>query len=333
MKPTVVYTRPRDWERGGYSSDVLDMTYVPISGEVPLKRNGRYAGDGIGDVVTKKGLDLLIEVIKEKKPDFFFHAIHAKITHPTLEKIRHLSPKTRIIVADGNGPGGVSRYVKEHRDHTDAVLLNSRDPKVREDYLKIGFKGNQIGTLYDGFDPKEHVPSKREPDFDVFFAGSNLITKSGKHIYPNGHFRFLMMSMMVERFKAAIHGYRAEWPFPVRPHLSHPKYFPAFQTAKIVLNVNHLDLERYYTRRTIHCGASGRMYLLKYIPGMENDFENHKHLVWVKTPDQAVEQVDRYLLEKKEREEIASAGRALFLEKHTWQARLKEFEHFVLALL
>ena len=99
MKPIVVYTRPRDWSLTGYSSDKLDLIYVPISGENPVKRNGRPAGDGIGDVLTKLGVNTLLQVIREKQPQVFFHAIHAKVGEPLLRQIRAMSPQTKIIVA------------------------------------------------------------------------------------------------------------------------------------------------------------------------------------------------------------------------------------------
>lgn len=333
-KPVVVYTRPRNWATGGYGSEVLDLVYVPISGKTPVKRNGRPVGDGIGDVVTKAGVDELLRVVEERQPDFFFHSIHAKVGAALLAKVRDICPKTRILVMDGNNPDRVSKYVMEHRSFVHGVLLNSQDPGVYRAYMKEGFESKRIGTLYDGFIPAEHPAPSVKPIHDCFFAGSNIRGPNGFHFYPNGALRQRFMTELAGACKFDFHGYKEEWSVPVKPRLNYPEYYQAFHRAKIAVNVNHLDLVRYYTRRTIHAGSSGRLYLVKYIPEMEKDFGmNGEHIAWFKTVEEGLELVRYYLEHEKEREEVAARCRALFLEKHTWQARLREFESYVLSFV
>jgi hypothetical protein len=333
-KPVVVFTRPRDWATGGYGSDLLELVYVPISGEKPVKRNGRPVGDGIGDVVTKQGVDLLMKTITERQPDFFFHSIHAKVGHALLSMIRAASPKTKILVMDGNNPDRVSKYVMEHRSFVHGVLINSRDPGVYRAYLREGFDPKRIGTLYDGFVPAEHPAPTIKPTYDCFFAGSNIKGPGGFHFYQNGAFRQRFMLELFEVCKFDMHGYTEEWSVRVKHRLNYPEYYAAFHGAKIAVNVNHLELARYYTRRTIHAGASGRLYLVKYIPGMEEDFGmNGQHVAWFSTVEDGLSLVRHYLENEKEREEVAASCRKLFLEKHTWQARLKDFEQYVLSFV
>jgi len=333
--PTVVFTRPRDWNQGHYFSNLLNLVYVPISGDVPKKRSGRLAGDGIGDVLTTLGVRTLLMQIDELKPEIFFHSIHAKITHPLLKKIREKSPKTKIVVMDGNFPNDVSKYVKEHRKFVDAVLLNHDDPAVLQAYKKAEFASNQIGLLWDGFVLEEHPTPVHytKTIYDCFFAGSNLHNNKQVHFYPGGKFRQSFILQVKDRFRLALYGYQKEWPIPVIGHATHIEYYKTFHVAKITLGANHLDLHRYYTRRTIHSGASGRMFITKYIPGMEEDFENHKHLVWFKNITEGLNLIDSYLQNDKARETVAAQGRKLFLERHSWEARLREFERFVYALL
>lgn len=334
MKPVVVYTRPRDWTMGGYASDKLDLIHVPISGDNPVKRNGRPAGDGIGDVLTKLGVAKLLQAVQEKKPQVFFHAIHAKVNEPILRKIRSISPKIKIVVANGNDPNKVSPYVTGHREFVDAVLLNSQDPVVWNLYREKGFAENQVGVLYDGFELKDHPAPTVKPKFDCFFAGSNQVNDKGVHIYQNGRFRKQFIYRVRESFNLDLHGHTHEWGVPVLKRLNYPQYYQSFHDAKIAVNVNHLELVRYYTRRTIHAGASGRMYIVKYIPGMEADFgENGEHLAWFNTIEQGLDRIDYYLQNEKLREEVAARCRGLFLCRHTWFSRMKEFEKFVLALL
>jgi hypothetical protein len=333
-KPCVVFTRPRDWAKGGYASEKLDLVYVPVSGDQPIKRNGRPAGDGIGDQVTKKGIDLLVKEIATRKPEVFFHSIHAKIGPVVLARIRALSPKTLIVVMDGNDPDRVSRYVLQHRSFVHAVLLNSRDPRTITAYVKEGFRPNRIGTLYDGFVPAEHPAPREKPKFDCFFAGSNNRSDKGVHKFPNGLLRQRFVLAVRGGFKLDLHGYSQEWGQGCAPRLNYPEYYQEFHRARIAINVNHLELERYYTRRTIHAGASGRMYVVKYIPGMEKDFgENGNCLAWFNTVPEGMDLISYYLENDAEREAAAAKCRKLFLERHSWQARLREFEDFVVQLL
>lgn len=335
-KPVVVFTRPADWATGGYASERLELVHVAVSGPAPVKRNGRPAGDGIGDVVTKAGADRLVAAVKERRPDILFHSIHAKIGEGILSRVRDFSPKTRIVVMDGNDPDRVGRYTAGHRKYVDAVLLNSADPGTFAQYRRAGFGEREVGTLHDGFVPGEHPgpPPGLAPRYDCFFAGSNILGPKGVHLYPNGHFRQRFMLAVRGGFKLALHGYPGEWGPWVLPRLHYPEYYRAFHCARIALNVNHLDLERYYTRRTIHAGASGRLYLVRYVPGMERDFgENGEHVAWFRSIEEGMALIGHYLENGEERERAAARCRKLFLERHTWRARLAEFEEFALRLL
>lgn len=332
--PTVVYTRPRDWHAGGYTSDRLNMVYVAISGDFPKKRNGRPVGDGIGDVISKTGVEILYNAVKKYQPQIFFHSIHAKVDSHIMMEVKRLSPNTKIVVMDGNDPHKMSKYVSTHRKFIDAVLLNSKDLRTKQYYYDAGYPKECVGTLYDGFIPAEHPVPKITPKFDCFFGGSNLREPNGTHRFENGLLRYKFMTAIKSNFALDLHGLFVEWGFKTAERLNYPAYYTAFHNAKIALNVNHLELRQYYTRRTIHSGSSGRMYILKYIPGMEEDFgDNREHAAWFSTIGEGVELVREYLLNNKKREETASKCYQLFLQHHSWQARLKEFEDFVYSIV
>lgn len=329
--PTVVFTRPRDWADGGYGSNKLNLVYVPISGPRPRKRNGKLAGDGIGDVVTSKGTDMLIQAFKDYQPDMFVHGIHRKILEPLLKNLRRISPKTLFACVDGNQPHAASTYARKYRAYTEAVLINSKDPSTIKKYKLCGYKIEDVGTLYDGFTPTEHPLSPVPPDYDCLFAGGNhLVPMTKKWRFPGGKFRRDFVYAMAHNFNLLLHGTPREWPqLNCQGVLGYPHYFPALQRAKIILGCNQYQLGQYYTRRTVHALASGRMFLTRWIPGMDNDFENHKHLVWFKTVDEAVELMRYYLLNNEKRKEIGREGRVLAMNKFTWEARLRDFEEWV----
>jgi len=64
--------------------------------------------------------------------------------------------------------------------------------------------------------------------------------------------------------------------------------------------------------------------LTNYFPGIEKLFENHKHLTWFKTTDEAIEIMDYYLANPAKHWKIKQAGYREFLKNHTCVHRILE---------
>lgn len=90
--------------------------------------------------------------------------------------------------------------------------------------------------------------------------------------------------------------------------------------AKIVINeAIHDDLNM----RVFETLACKRLLLTEDIPAVRDHFEDGKHLVLFKTVDEAIEKAKYYLAHEAERNAIAEAGYAEFLDKHTYAHRAK----------
>jgi spore maturation protein CgeB len=97
-----------------------------------------------------------------------------------------------------------------------------------------------------------------------------------------------------------------------------------WRAAKVCLNVNHFnDIELYYSDRQLIAMASGRPLVCHYVPGLEREFENWKHLVWYKEPNELVDSVQRLLGDESLRRRIGQAGKAEVIANHTWEARIR----------
>jgi len=341
MKPVVLYTRPAAWRR--FESDKLNLIYVPLAGSRPVRKSGKPAGDGPLALANKDGIERLVNAMRKHQPQVLLRAVNTGMSRTAHERVREASPKTVIMLMDGNEPTGLSKYAERYgieRGLIDMYLLNSRDERVLGKYRDAGLK---VATLYDGFDPAEHKPNPKQPRADCFFGGSNRRRKVPRNDpltgftrevwewdFPNGQFRFDFISHARMRYRLNLHGASKEWPYQVKPILHYPAYFKAFQRAKIALGCNHYDLERYYTRRVMHAGASGRAFVTRYIPGMEKDFgENGKHVAWFKTVDGGLATIERLLKDEKGRVAMGRRCRRLFIRDHSWEARLREFEKIV----
>jgi len=336
-KPTVVFTRLTDWVNGGYSSDVLNLVYVQVGGVNPRKHDGSPIADGIGDMVTDEGRQDLLKSVKKYEPEILLHFVHRRIGTNLMTEIKRISPKTLIVVADGNQPHAISAYVKKHRKYIDGVLLNSSNAESYAKYNDLNYKPRMIGKLCDGFVPVHHELGNVPIEHDCYFAGSNLFKRRGRHEivwrFPNSKNRNEFIVAAKKKFDLIVHANEGNWPFPVKKILQYPEFYRAFHKAKISLGMNQFNLTRYYTRRLIHGGASSSLYITGYIPGMEKDFENHVNMAWFHTIEEGLELIEYYLNNDKEREKVAKQQRKHFLKHHSWEARLKEFEKYAKKIL
>ena len=71
--------------------------------------------------------------------------------------------------------------------------------------------------------------------------------------------------------------------------------------AKIVLGMNiYNDIYQYFSNRNLFTLGCGGFLLTHYVPGLEQLFQNHKHLVWYESYDEAVDLIKYYLNPKRE---------------------------------
>ncbi|MEN6350696.1 MAG: glycosyltransferase [Syntrophomonas sp.] len=93
----------------------------------------------------------------------------------------------------------------------------------------------------------------------------------------------------------------------------------AYASSKIVLGVHSVDdSPTMMSMRTFEILGCGAFYLTQWTPAIENLFENHKHLVWSKSPEETLHLVDFYLAHPEARESIARKGQEEVYNKHTY---------------
>jgi len=91
------------------------------------------------------------------------------------------------------------------------------------------------------------------------------------------------------------------------------------------LNVNHFnDIQNYYSDRQLIAMASGKPLVCKYIPGLENEFENGKHCLWYYDEPELVKHVKSLLANPSLAARIGAAGKEEVLKNHTWEARVRD---------
>lgn len=94
-----------------------------------------------------------------------------------------------------------------------------------------------------------------------------------------------------------------EWP------AYHEELVKICRSASVILGTNRTQqVEGYFSNRTFLTLASGGFHLTAYVPGLEQLFENHHHLVWFHDPDECLELLAYYLKRPETRQKIAHQG-------------------------
>jgi hypothetical protein len=95
--------------------------------------------------------------------------------------------------------------------------------------------------------------------------------------------------------------------------------------AKIVYGESaRSDIHGYWSDRVYRILGHRGFFLTRYVPGLEDTFTNHEHLVWGRDDDEIAALADRYLTDEPARRRIAAAGFAHVRAHHTYDHRALE---------
>jgi len=83
-----------------------------------------------------------------------------------------------------------------------------------------------------------------------------------------------------------------------------------------------LPVDGYTSNRLYNILSSGGFALVRHFPGIEQLFENHKHLVWFQDPLEALEIIKHYTSHPSDCQKIRAAGRELYYRKHSARERV-----------
>jgi hypothetical protein len=329
----VLVTRPKQWD--GTKIGDVEFIHVPVFGDSPMLRGGAPMGDSVGGCAMDSGLSKLIQYFEEYKPDaFLFWAMYGwsdmdkhqvASVQAALATCRQIAPKCVFFYGNGNQATTISDgqpdfNVKAFETIIDVILDNTRDKMIHSIYTRRGLHVDVLYTF--GFDPGAIEDySGKSFEHDAFFGGSY----TGQSRFPNSAFRHRLLTTLASEFDLLVRG-RGRWPAPVKhkPYVHAMDYPAEIGRCGVAIGCYHADLERYYTKRTIYSLASGRPYLVRYIPGMQIDFKDGVELVVYKTVEQARSSLRVILSDPVWAKEVGSAGRKVAVARHSWLARAND---------
>ncbi|HWP97941.1 MAG TPA: glycosyltransferase [Syntrophomonadaceae bacterium] len=173
-----------------------------------------------------------------------------------------------------------------------------------------------------------------EPDFslssDLMFVGTNF----GRFEPRERGINIILKPLVEKNFNVKIYGndwwldatrqfsinsnFYGEW-------LDYERTRTAYASSKIVLGIHSVENSpTMMSMRTFEVLGCGAFFLTQWTPAIENLFENHKHLVWSKSPEETLHLADYYLSHQAARESIARQGQAEVYSKHTYIHRAQD---------
>lgn len=333
----ILVTHPLDWMGIRKDLDLKTVVrHVSIGGDIPKRPNGMATWDGIGEVVIDEGVQELYNAVQEFQPDVFLFGIHFYFYRHYIEHIKKLCPKMKVVMHYTDQREDVPNEVGAFENLLDMLLITNQDPKEKNKFLDFGIP--IVETLYDGINLHDYWPMPKPPMYDCFFGGNNhMMTveyyKNRKAIppdsliFPGNKFRHDFLSMVNDHFSLIVRGMYG-WEglrFLVKSPKYHPQYLSIMREARIVLGTAVSPRYKLYMRRHWRGLACGRMLITEYVPGMEEDFVQHKHLCYFKEIPEGMDYIRYYLSRDEARERIARQARELIANQHTTDHRLAQF--------
>jgi len=269
--------------------------------------------------------EILVEAAIKFKPDLIHLGKAELIYGLTIKRIKE-ELDTCVIHFYGDFRWEPQPWVVDIGKYADCTLFYHKETALIKQYEELGVRNT--GFWWYGTDPDIFYPRKQDKIYDITLMGNNYSAVEWGECNP----RLELVNAIVEKgFNLHIFGngweYLSHSPnVHIHPFVDMEKFAEACSAAKITLGIIALNNIRMLAswRRPFNSMASGAFHLIHYVPGMEEVFENRKHLVWFDTVPEAIQLIEYYLAHDEERERIAEAGRQEVLAHHIWDIRIAE---------
>jgi spore maturation protein CgeB len=225
-------------------------------------------------------------------------------------------------------------WVVDIGQHADWTLLYHKDKDLVEKHRALGVR--RVGFWWAGTDPEVFRPHKTARRYDVVFMANNTrdyTEKSGQ-----GYAGRLELIRAVSARGIDLHLFGNGWrnmtrTVHVHPFVSNEEFAEVCSASKITLGHNTDQVYMYTSWRRPLCSmACGAFHLTRKFPGLDEVFEDRKHLVWFRSIPEAIQLIEYYLSHDDERDRIAEAGREEVLAHHTWDRRIGDMLQYMAAV-
>lgn len=264
------------------------------------------------------GMQQVVRLLRRKyKPDLCFVFFH-DLPHVLMPEISEEIP-TVVWIEEP------IKYIDSAQvDYVrSARLVCLSTPSLVWAYRSLGIRNATFQMS--GFSPAFHRPLDGEVAFD-----RDLVYIGGPGHMGN---RPQFLAWLSERYDLEIFGRRESWlpylrRYPqlrLRGEVRPSGYADVCARSRIVIGLNQThDSTLYFSNRVFLTLACRGFHLTRHVPGIEQVFEQGRHLVWFDDRESCVAHIDHYLAREDERRAIADAGCELVMRDHKYANRVGE---------
>ena len=179
---------------------------------------------------------------------------------------------------------------------------------------------NMMFTM-SGFSPRFHYPVRGRERRDLVFIGG-----PGRNGQRAEFLAEIARHCDTEVFGAGWEPYRRKYS---SLRIGRPVKVAGFRrlcaTSRIVLGLNQVNEDPlYFSNRTFLTLACRAFHLTRYVPGLEEVFQDGKHLAWYHDAEECIERIRHYLGAEDERLRIASQGHEFAMAHHQYRNRISQ---------
>lgn len=217
----------------------------------------------------------------------------------------------------------------------DAVFTINAD--CIPNYARMGIPGFHLEFGYNpAYIPGVNEPALAAPVFDLVLVANSYNVWVYPDSFRNKSVEMLIRPLAEKGYNLALYGQgwqNAPWarekPHPNVRYLGPLQFadtFQVYRNTRINLNLqNQGEHTTQITSRTFEIMGCGGFQLTARTPAVERLFAHRRHLVMSGSPEETLELADYYLAHDDKRQEIAEAGQAEVLAKHTYDQRAEYF--------
>ncbi len=256
---------------------------------------------------SEKMNELFFSLIDKEKPNYVFTNVRRdEQTIETMEKIKEISPNTKIIAFSGDDDKDFEPLKRYQALFVDCTLV--AQPNYLKNYYKDGVKNvfMQVGTNLDIHKPIKNV----KKIYDVTFIG--------KPSKP----RVEIVKLLIDN-KISIKLFGSSWE-------NYPEFkefcFGPLKADEMIKLINQSKINLAFSKNkngVPHFKGRVNMYaacksfsLVDYFSGYLKFFKNNKEIVMFKDNQDLLEKIKYYLKHEKEREKIAENSYKRIIKEH-----------------
>lgn len=278
------------------------------------------------EVGQGKMVDELVTLCRRFKPDVIHVQQAKRFTPQTIERIRKVHD-CFISHWSADIRAKPEEYIVRLGQLVDLTLLSSRGEL--EWYRRLGVKRvEHLQMAFDGDTFRPRPPSDEHAHEVIYFGHNyhNNNRESEANHWPGVQLRLAILNKVSSVAHVTVFG--SKW--PARLNLGgivmHDDAAKVCSSSKIALGASAFNNVHSYTSdrlfRTMGCGIC---YVCAYFPGIEDMFENGRHLVWFKSVDECADLVKGLLKDGMWRDRIAREGARIVHRRHSWKVRASEY--------